>query len=396
MSVPDFSAANALLQRQVDGQLLSGVSTAVWRDGVLVDTFCTGLADIEQAQPLTPQHIHRAYSNTKLVVSVLALTLVDQGRLALDAPVSQWLPRFASLRVLRAGARTLDDTEPLARPVTLRHLLSHQAGLAHGVFDPGSLLYQAYHARGVRRPDTTLAELMDILAGLPLNFQPGEGWDYSLAPDVLGRVIELATGQSLGDALQTRLLQPLGMVDTGFVLTDLQRPRLAAQYIGDLAYPAKPGLTRADHLPWPGAYLQPVPRQSGAGGLFTTQADMLALLGQLVPGRPGLLSPALQAEMTRDQLPPGRRVNFPNLAVPDLGFSLVGAVARPGPTTPTGAVGELQWGGLAGTHWWLHPGQRVMGVLMTQRFMGFWNPFWWAYRQAVYDALAAARRGAAR
>lgn len=390
--IPDFSAAHAVLQRAVDQRLLAGVSCAVLREGEPIDAFCTGLADIEAGSPLTPEHIHRAYSNSKLVVAALVLKLVDQGRLALDAPVADWLPQLAKLRVLKAGARTLEDTEPMNRPITLRHLLSHQSGLSHGVFDPGTLLFEAYVARGVRKADTTLAELMDIMAGLPLNYQPGEGWDYSMAPDVLGRVIELVCGQSLGDALQTELFAPLGMVDTGFTLSQAQRPRMAAQYIGDLTDPLKPGLQRVDHLPYPGAYLSPFPRQSGAGGLFTTQADMLALLKALQPGSAQpLLSPALQAQMFTDQLPPGRRVNFPNMAIPDLGFGLGGAIARAaGYLQHPAAVGDFQWGGLAGTHWWIHPGRGYCGVLMTQRFMGYWNPFWYAYRQALYAAIDAA------
>lgn len=393
---PDLRAANAVLQQAVDAELLAGVSAAVLRGGELVDSFCTGAADREAGTPLRPDHIHRAYSNSKLVVSALLLRLIDEGLVTLDAPVAEWLPRFAQLKVLKAGARSVADVEPLRRPITVRHLLSHQAGLSHGVFDPGSVLYEAYVAAGVRKPDTTLAELMDILAGLPLNYQPGEGWDYSMAPDVLGRVAELVTGQTLGEALQARLFQPLGMVDTGFVLSEAQRPRLAAQYIGDLQNPLKPGLTRVDHLPYPGAYLKPFPRQSAAGGLFTTQADMLALLKALTPGVPGgLLSPGLLAQVFTDQLPPGRRVNFPNMAVPDLGFGLCGAVARtPGLLQHPAAVGDLQWGGLAGTHWWIHPTRGCAGVLMTQRFMGYWNPFWYAYRQALYQALADADAGA--
>ena len=395
MTAPDFGAAHAVLQQAVDNRLLAGVSVAVWRQGAPVDDWVTGHADIERGEPLRADHIHRAYSNSKLITSALVLKLVDEGVLALDAPVSYWLPQLATLRVLTPGARSLDDTEPLRRPVTLRHLLTHQAGFSHGVFDPGSLLFEAYQARGVRRPDSTLAQLIDILAGLPLNYQPGEGWDYALGCDVLGRVIEMATGQRFDDALRSRLFAPLGMADTGFVLSQAQRPRLAAQYIGDLGNPLKPGLQRADALPWPGAYLQPVPRQSGAGGLFTTQADMGRLLEALRPGSPtALLQPATLAALYRDQLPPGRRVNFPNLPVPDLGFGLGGAIARtPGLLQPPGAIGELTWGGLAGTHWWIHPTRGWAGVLMTQRFMGYWNPFWWGYRHALWQAIDAAERG---
>jgi CubicO group peptidase (beta-lactamase class C family) len=387
---PDFSAARAVLQRHVDGGLLAGASASVLLNGEPVEHFCTGLAHIESAEPLRPDHIHRAFSNTKLMTSVLVLMLADEGRFALDDPVRAWLPALGTLRVLRAGAAALADTEPLQHDITIRQLLNHTAGFSHGVFDPGTLLFNAYEAAAVRGRDHTLAVLVERLATLPLNRQPGSGWEYSLATDVLARLVELVTGQCFGDALQTRLCGPAGMVDTGFVLRANQRPRLSSLYAGDLQQPMRPGLTRLDSTPWPDAYVKNVPMQSGAGGTFTTQADMLALLRQLMPGRAGLLKPATLAEMMRDQLPGQQCVGFAHTGpIPSLGFGLSGAVTR-GPSTlqPNTPAGELQWGGLAGTHWWICPATGVAGVLMAQRHFGFWHPYWFEYKQAVYAALA--------
>ena len=172
MSAP-FAAAHAVLQAEVDAHRLAGVSCATLRDGQLIDSFCTGLADLEAGTPLQPDHIHRAFSNTKLFTTVLVLKLADAGHWRLDDALKTWIPAFGQVRVLRAGAQTLHDTEPLARDITLRHLITHQAGFSHGVFDPESLLYKAYHASGVRGVATTLAEQMDLLATLPLGFQPG-------------------------------------------------------------------------------------------------------------------------------------------------------------------------------------------------------------------------------
>ena len=132
---PDFSAAFAVLQAEVKAGRLAGVSAAVQLNGETVGQLCCGLADLATTQPLRHDHIHRAFSNTKLITSTLALMLVDQGRLSLDAPVKTWLPALGRLRVSRPGATTLDDTEPLARDITLRHLLTHQAGFSHGVFE---------------------------------------------------------------------------------------------------------------------------------------------------------------------------------------------------------------------------------------------------------------------
>jgi CubicO group peptidase (beta-lactamase class C family) len=385
-----FGAAHAVLQGEVDAQRLAGVSAATLRDGELVDSFCTGLADRERGEPLRPDHIHRAFSNTKLFATVLVLRLADEGHFALDDPVKAWLPALGSLRVLRPCATTLDDSVPLQRDITLRHLMTHQAGFGHAVFDPGSLLYEAYLARGVRSADTTLAQAVERLATLPLWFQPGEGWEYALGLDLLARLVEIVTGQAFGDALQSRLLGPLGLADTGFVLRADQVPRLAALYRGDPVDVMKPGLERLHDTPWPGAYLAPKPRQSASGGLFSTQADMLALLRQLMPGRPSLLKPATLAAMFVDQLPAAHCVRFPVTgALPSLGFGLGGALTRSASALQgEAAVGELQWGGLAATHWWISPATGLAGVVMAQRHFGFWHPFWFDYKQRVYEAAA--------
>jgi CubicO group peptidase (beta-lactamase class C family) len=385
----DFSQAHAALQREIDQQRLAGVSAALLKHGELIDSFCSGLADLESGELMRADHIHRAFSNTKLITSVLVLMLVEQGLFGLDDLVKQWIPALGRLSVLRPGATSLDDTEPLRRDISLRHLLSHQSGLSHGVFDAGSMIFTAYNDSALRRQDRTLEQAMDLLAGLPLLFQPGEGWEYALGADVLARVVEIVTGQRFGDALQTRLFDPLGMVDTGFVLKPEQMPRLAALYRGDLADMTKPGLLRLDETPWPGAYRTPVPRQSAAGGLFTTQADMLTLLRQLMPGQPSLLlQPAMLAELFTDQLGAERHVHFAHLGrFPSLGFGLAGALTREPSTLATdAAVGELQWGGLAGTHWFISPATGLAGVVMAQRHWGFWNKFWFRYKARVYEA----------
>jgi CubicO group peptidase (beta-lactamase class C family) len=381
------------LRRHHDERRLSGASALIFRSSDVVDEFCIGEADIEQGRPMRPDHLHRAHSNTKLITAVMTLTLVDEGRIALDDPIKQWIPAFAATRVLRPGATSLDDTEPLARDITVRHLLTHTAGLSHGVFDPGTMIYEAYGASGVRRPDCSTTMIAERLPLLPLLFQPGEGWEYSMAPDVLARLVEIVTGQRYIEALQQRLFRPLGMVDTGYVLRAEQVPRMAALYGGNVADPNEPGLRRLDELPWPGAFLTRVAREAGAGGLFTTQADMLALLSRLFPGRGGPLADATLAEMFRDQLPARLCVQFlQGGPMPAFGFGLAGAVTRGAsalqPNTP---VGEVQWGGVAGTHWAISPSTEEVLVLMTQRYMSFWNPFWFEWKAAAYAALGAVR-----
>jgi CubicO group peptidase (beta-lactamase class C family) len=381
-----------VLCRHHEEHRLAGVSTLMFQGGDVVDEFCVGEADIEQGQPMRPDHIHRANSNTKLITAVMTLMLVDEGRIALDDPIKQWIPGFGATRVLRPGATSLDDTEALARDITVRHLLTHTAGLSHGFLDPGTMISEAYGASAVCHQDCSTAMLADRLPALPLLFQPGEGWEYSIGPDVLARLVEIITGQRYIEALQQRLFGPLGMVDTGYVLRPEQVPRLAALYGGNLADPNEPGLRRLDELPWPGAFLTPVPREAGASGLFTTQADMLALLSRLFPGRGGPLADATLAEMSRDQLPAQLCVQFLQSGpLPELGFGLAGAVTRRTSTLqPNTPAGELQWGGVAGTHWGISPATGGALVLMNQRYMGFWNPFWFEWKAASYAALNSA------
>jgi CubicO group peptidase (beta-lactamase class C family) len=384
-----FADAHAVLQAEVDAGRLVGVSCATLRHGEPIDSFCTGLADREAGVPMRPDTIHRAFSNTKLFTTVLVLRLMEQGHWQLDDPVKRWIPGFGSVQVLRPGATSLDDTEPLRSDITIRQLITHTSGLQHGVFDPESLLFKAYMATGVRGWQTTLAEQMERLVELPLSTQPGTQWEYALGIDVLARLCEIATGLSFEEALQQQVFGPAGLRDTGFVLRPDQVPRLAALYKGDLADPMKPGLERLDTTPWPEAYLKPVPRQSGAGGLVSTQADMLALLRALTPGQPGtLLQPATLAAMFSDQLPASQCVQLPVAGpIPSLGFGLGGAIVRRASSLePPGAVGELQWGGLAGTHWFIHPTSGLAGVVMCQRHFGFWHPFWFSYKRALYEA----------
>ena len=386
---PRFDAVEAAMRRHVDGGLLAGASWAILRGREVIDTRCIGLADIEAGIPLRRDHLFRAFSNTKLFTSCAVLALAEDGRIGLDDPIGMHIPELAELRVLRAGATRLDDTEPARRPITVRHLLSHSAGLSYGLLDPGTLMYRAYTERRVLGDGRTLSELVATLATLPLAYHPGESWEYSIGIDVLGHLIEVITGQRLGAFLDDRIFRPFGLRDTGFVVPESERSRLAALYVGvDLLDPTKPGLRRMDDAPYPGAYMKAMPRQSGGGGLVSSLADMTALVQALVPGGPTLLRPETLEAMRANQLAEGVRVSFPMTGpVRGKGHGLAGAVTlSPSPLDPPGSTGALQWGGMAGTHWWISPDQELAAVLMTQRYMGFWNPYWFGFMQRVCAA----------
>ena len=239
-------------------------------------------------------------------------------------------------------------------------------------------------------PATPLWAMIDTLAGLPLVFHPGTAWEYSVATDVLGRLVEILSGQRFDAFIQSRILDRLGMVDTAFVVPADKRHRFTAYYAGaDLLDPMKPGLTRIDDAPYPGAYLSSVPRLSGGGGLVSTLPDMVALLRSLLPGGPTLLKPATIALMMTNQLPDGACIRFPRLGeLPGKVFGLAGALTlAPSSIEPEGAAGEFQWGGIAGTHWWISPKANLAGLLMTQRQMAFWHPFSFEFKRLVYQAV---------
>ena len=386
----DFGPAHAAMQRYVDGNILSGVSSAVLVGRDLVDVSCIGWVDKEAQIPLRIDHIFRVFSNTKLVTSCAALLLFDEGRFQLDDPIEKFIPQLANRKVLRPGATSLDDTEPAKRSITIRHLLSHSSGLSYGFFDPGTVIFKAYNERGVHNPATTLADMVGVLADMPLIYHPGTSWEYSLAIDVVARLVEIISGQPFDQFIQTRILGPLGMVDTGFVVPEKDQSRFAAYYVGaDPMDSMKPGLTRTDNYPYPGAYLRPTPRFNGGGGLVSTLPDMVALIRSLLPGGPSLLKPETIALMMTNQLPDGQWIRFAFLGEqPGKVHGLAGGlILQPSPIDHPDSAGEFYWGGVAGTQWWISPERNVAGVMMTQRQMAFVHPFSFEFKRLAYEAV---------
>jgi CubicO group peptidase (beta-lactamase class C family) len=389
----DFGPAHAAMQRYVDDNILSGVSSAVLVGRDLVDVNCVGWADKEARIPLRVDHIFRVFSNTKLITSCAALLLLEEGRFQLDDPIERFIPQLANRKVLRAGATSLVDTEPARRSITIRHLLSHSSGLSYVFFDPGTVIFKAYNERKVLNPATTLADMIDVLADLPLVFHPGTSFEYSVAIDVVARLVEILSGQAFDQFIQSRILGPLGMVDTGFVVPEKDQGRLTAYYAGaDLMDPMKPGLTRTNNSPYPGAYLRPVPRFDGGGGLVSTLPDMVALIRSLLPGGPTLLKPETIALMMTNQLAGGVWMRFAMMGeLPGKAYGLAGGlIVQPSPLDHADSAGELYWGGVAGTQWWISPKKNMAGVMMTQRQMAFIHPFVFEFKRLAYETIKRA------
>jgi CubicO group peptidase (beta-lactamase class C family) len=390
----DFAPAHAAMQRYVDGNILSGVSSAVLVGRDIVDLNFAGWADKEAQIPIGADHIFRVYSNTKLLTSCAALLLFEEGRFGLDDPVEKFIPQLGSRRVLRTGATSIDDTEPARSSITIRQLMSHSSGLSYGWFDPGTPIFTAYQERKVLSPFTPLSGMIDTLADLPLVYHPGTSWQYSVATDVMGRLVEIISGQSFDEFLQTRIFDTLGMVDTGFFVPEQSKNRLAGFYVGaDLMKPMEPGLTRNDNLPYPGAYLTPIPRLSGGGGLVSTLPDMVALMRSLLPGGPTLLKPETIELMMTNQLPDNTWIRV--AVVGELrgrGFGLAGArIVASSPFDHPNAADEFYWGGVGGTQWWISPRTNSAGLMMTQRHMSFAHPFAAEFKRLTHEALARER-----
>jgi len=381
----DLRAVDAALQQWIDRDQLAGVSYAVLRGGALAAQRCLGWADKEAREPLRDDHLFRIFSNTKLVTGCAALQLLEQGRFSLDDPIGEYIPALANLRVLRPGATALDDTEPAREPVRIRHLLTHTAGFTYAFLQPDAAIARAYMAAGLVDPALDLARMMEALGKLPLLFQPGSAWNYSVATDVVGRLIEVVGGQPLDACFKQHVFDPLGMHDTFFFVPQEQAHRLAALYVGDLQEPARPGLRRADQLPYPGAFLQRVPRLNAGGGLVSSLGDHTTLVRVLLQGGAPLLKPATMPLLTGNQLAPGQWVRFPGAPVIEgRGHSLVASVTVHTSAANAASVqGELQWGGLAGTQWFISPQENLAAVLMTQRYMGFGLPYWDEFKQLV-------------
>lgn len=389
-STLDFGKVHSTLQSYVDRDLLSGVSSAILKGQDLVDIFTTGYADIEGGIEINRDHLFRIFSNTKLVTTTAIMMLFEDGKIELDDPIEKWIPQLGNRKVLKPGATDASDVEDAERPISIRHLLSHSSGLTYGLFDPGSVAYTLYQDAGVNDPSTPLSVMMDTLEALPLVFQPGTSWEYSVATDVLGHLVEIISGKSLDEFFAARIFDPLGMVDTGFHRPESDRPRLAKIYLGaSMEEPMKTGLTESPGLMSFDHFAPPI-RPSGGGGLVSTLPDMVALIRSYMPGGRDLLKRETIDMMMTNQLAKDVNVQFPMFgAVSGVTFGLGGALKeQPAPGEPESAIGEFQWGGVAGTHWWINPQTNIAALTMTQREMAFWHPFSADFKREVYAAMA--------
>jgi CubicO group peptidase (beta-lactamase class C family) len=381
---------HSAIQTYVDDNLLAGAAAVVLKDNKIVDYKTWGYSDIESLTPIFEDTIFRIYSNTKIITSVAAMCLFEDGKFDLDDPIENYLPQLKNLRVLKAGSTDPSETEALASKPTIKQLMSHHAGFSYGIFaeSPVDALYME---NNVLDPSGTLEELVTKLADIPLAYQPGARWQYSVSTDILARLVEVWSGMSFIDFLTFRILGPLGMHDTDFHVPSEKHDRLATNYVpDDPMQPMKPGLNvQPDTML--GSYLEPKPLMSGGGGLVSTLADYTAFIRMLIGEGEidgvRILKPETVAMMHSNQLPEGMGVQLPNWHMPDTVFGIGLAIkTQPLKGEPEQAIEEFHWGGLAGTHTWISPRAGVAALIFTQRLPGFWHEFSHEFKRQVYAA----------
>ncbi|MFG1927405.1 serine hydrolase domain-containing protein [Cryptosporangium sp. NPDC048952] len=376
--------------RYVDDGRLPGWSLLISRYSQVAHTSTYGLRDVEAGAPVTDDTLFRIYSMTKPITSVAALMLYEEGAFELTDPVSRYLPAFENQRVLTGGTAAKPVTVPAIEPVRIWHLLTHTAGLTYG-FHHVDVLDEIYRANGFEwgtPKELDLAACVDAWAGLPLAFQPGTEWNYSVATDVVGRLVEVVSGQSLDTFFAERILGPLGMTDTAFSASDADR--LAALYT--------PGLVRNNQMGR--AVLQEPRYLSGGGGLVSTRSDyhrfarMLLNRGELDGVR--LLGDRTVRFLAANHLPGGAdleqfgRPLFAETPFRGVGFGLgVSVTLDPVAGRNLGSVGEFGWGGAASTAFWVDPAEQLVVVFLTQLLPSSTYPIRSQLRQLVYSALTA-------
>lgn len=385
---------HAAIQRYVDDTLISGANAVILKDNRIVDQKTWGHADIAGEKPIAMDTIFRIYSNTKIITSVAALCLLEDGKYDLDDPIAKYLPELDNLRVIAPDAATVDDTVAMESAPTVRQVFCHNAGFTYGFLMQSPVVDAAYNEVQINAPTSTLAEMITKLSKLPLAYQPGAKFQYSVSTDVLARLIEVWSGQRFPDFLEARIFKPLGMSDTAFHVPAEKRDRLATNYLPvDPMDPMKSGLNPVP-AEMDAAMIDDTAFTSGGGGLMSTILDYTTFIQMLINGGEWngtrVLQPETVALMQTNQLPEGVEVELPVWGMANTLFGLGVAIkTAPLDGEPDSAIGEYHWGGMAGTHSWVSPKAGLAALIFTQRLPGFWHPFSHEFKRLVYAAAAA-------
>jgi len=383
------------MQKYVDEKKIAGISARVWQGGKTAYEQWVGAREIETGKPIEGDTIFRIASMSKPITSVAAMMLYEEGAFNLNTPVSKFIAGFAETPVYVKEEGGTMVTEKLKVPLTMRHLFTHTAGMTYGwdLKHPVDALYRAHPAAGPQLPGSmlTLKDTVEALTKLPLKFQPGTHWEYSISIAVIGHIVEIISGQRLDVFLNERLFKPLGMVDTEFYVPKEKMERLAVVY-GHL--PGNADLQRIDNtflhtFNEPPVYLIP------DGGLFSTLPDYARFAQMLVQGGElegrRYLSPTTIAMMETNQtplaaLPYGFAEN--DLYHAGYGYGVgMRVLMDPTATGQAGSVGEFGWDGAFSTYFWIDRKEEVFGVMMLQHHPNAYYPIANEFKALVYQAL---------
>src|SRR3984885_14190002 len=396
---------NHLRERYIEAGRFPGTQLMVYRRGKLVHRSSQGLADLERKVPVKDDTIFRIYSMTKPITSIAFMMLVEEGRVALDEPVHKYIPEWKNLGVFQAGVWPAFLARPPSRPMQIVDLMRHTSGLTYG-FQQRSNVDAAYRELKIGEVEKagTLQSMIADLAKIPLEFSPGEAWNYSVSTDVIGYLIGLISGKPFEAFLQERIFDPLQMKDPGFFVPPDKARRLAACYSasphGAMTFHAadrKGGLTLQDD-PATSPFLSPPSLISGGGGLCSTSADYLTFCRALLNGGEldgvRLIGPKTLALMTSNHLPGGKtlpelsRSLFSEAAYHGIGFGLGFSVTlNPAQTLIPGSRGEYAWGGAATTSFWIDPAEALIAIFMTQVLPSTATPIRRELRTMIYSAI---------
>lgn len=378
----------AAMQSYIDQGEVAGTITLVARRGKVAHCEVQGLAEVEAGRPMQADTLFRIYSMTKPVTSLAVMMLFEQGRLRLIDPIAKFIPAFKESRVFIKPGVTGPQLARPTRPITVRDLLTHTAGLSYGFFQD-SPIEEMYRTSDPLRPESSLAEMVEEVAKIPLLFQPGSDWRYSVATDVLGRLVEIVSGQPLDAFLTEHIFDPLGMTDTGFYVPPEKLTRLAQLY-----QPAPDGGLKPMDLGMSRRFLEPTRNFMGGGGLVSTMADYFRFSQMLLDGgkfdRTRLVSRKTIELMTSNHIPPEcMPISMGGSVLGGYGFGLgFRVLVDPAQSLTLGTVGEYGWGGLASTYFFNDPQEKMVGILLTQLIPPETHLIRYDFRNLAYQAIA--------
>ncbi len=385
-SVQKLGILDAHFNQYVSDQKIPGVVITVARHGKIAHSSTMGFQDMESEAPIQENTIFRIASMTKIVTSVAVLKLFEEGKFLLSDPVSRYIPELANMEVLKNVALPGGDTVPAQREMTIHDLLLHTSGLGAA----GSTGINREYGRVMGDPSLSLQEKVALLGTLPLVYQPGSQWRYSMATTVLGYLVEVVSEMPFDAYLDTHIFTPLGMTDTAFYVPEEKADRVISVYRvseSDGLNRVRPGLGEREMTP-PNA-------PNGSGGLFSTVADYLRFSQMLLNGGhldgEKILSPKTVELMTQDHLPDN--INLParfgrNYGLSGYGFGLGVRVRTDVPASQLpGSEGEYGWGGVFETYVFIDPKESLIGIYMTQVRPSSFYPLRRSFTTLVYAAL---------